>query len=60
MQLGGDMDFVTQLLGAGPSTSSQQGCESQTSDSELNYSDMIHASDLNNAGSWNRSFDILN
>ena len=44
-QLGGDMEFVTQLLGAGPSTSSQQGCDSQSSDSESNCSDVINASD---------------
>ena len=56
-QLGGDMDFVTQLLGAGPSTSSQQGCDSQSSDSELNCSNVINASDSDDAGSRHRSFD---
>ena len=55
-QLAGDMEFVTQLLGAGPSTSSQQGCESQSSDSELNCSDVINASDSDDTGSRNRSF----
>ena len=55
-QLGGDMEFVTQLLGAGPSTSSQQGCDSQSSDSELNCSDVIDASDSDDTGSRNRSF----
>ena len=40
-QLGGDMDFVTQLLGAGPSTSSQQGCDSQSSDSAFNCNDIF-------------------
>ena len=44
-QLGGDMEFVTQLLEAGPSTFSQQGCDSQSSDSELNCSDVVNASD---------------
>ena len=39
------MEFVTQLLGAGPSTSSQQRCDSQSSDSEFNCSDVINASD---------------
>ena len=56
-QLGGDMEFVTQLLGAGPSTSSQQGCDSQSSDSELNCSDVIDASDSDDSGSRNRSFN---
>ena len=55
-QLGGDMEFVTQLLGAGSSTSSQQGCDSQSSDSELNCSDVINASDSDDTGSWNQSF----
>ena len=50
-QLGGDMEFVTQLLGAGPSTSSQQVCDSQSSDSKLNCSDVINASDSDDAGS---------
>ena len=50
------MEFVTQLLGAGPSTSSQQGCDSQSSDSGFNCSDVINASDSDNAGSQNRSF----
>ena len=49
-QLGGDMEFVTQLLGVGPGTSSQQGCDSQSSDSELNCSDVINASDSDAAG----------
>ena len=56
-QLCGDMAFVTQLLGAGPSTSSQQGCDSQLSDSELNCSDIVDASDSDDAGSRNRSFN---
>ena len=56
-QLGGDMDFVTQLLGVGPGTSSQQGCDSQSSDSELNCSDVINASDSDDTGSRNRSFN---
>ena len=56
-QLDGDMDFVTQLLGAGPGTSSQQGCDSQSSDSELNCSDVINASDSDDTGSRNRSFN---
>ena len=56
-QLGGDMEFVTQLLGAGPSTSNQQGCDSQSSDSELNCSDVINASDSDDASSRNWSFD---
>ena len=49
--------FVTQLLGAGPSTSSQQGCDSQSSDSELNCSDIVDASDSDDAGSRNWSFN---
>ena len=56
-QLGGDMEFVTQLLGVGPRTSSQQGCDSQSSDSELNCSDVINASDSDDTGSRNRSFN---
>ena len=55
-QLGGDMEFVTQLLGVGPGTSSQQGCDSQSSDSKLNCSDVINASDSDDTGSRNRSF----
>ena len=51
------MDFVTQLLGAGPSISTQQGCDSQSSDSELNCSDIVDASDLDDAGSQNQSFN---
>ena len=58
-QLGGDMEFVTQLLGAGPSTSSQQGCDSRSSDSEFNCSDIINASDSDDTGSRNRSFNNL-
>ena len=57
-QLGGDMEFVTQLLGVGPGTSSQQGCDdSQSSDSELNCSDVINASDSDDTGSRNQSFN---
>ena len=56
-QLGGDMEFVTQLLGAGRSTSSQQGCDSQSSDSEFNCSDVINASDSDDTGSRSRSFN---
>ena len=55
-QLDGDMDFVTQLLGVGPGTSNQRGCDSQSSDSELNCSDVINASDSDDTGSRNRSF----
>ena len=58
-QLGGDMEFVTQLLGAGPSTSSQEECDSQSSHSELNHSDIIHASDLDDGGSRNWSFYLF-
>ena len=58
-QLGGDMEFVTQLLGAGPSTSSQEECDSQSSHSELNHSDIIHASDLDDGGSHNWSFYLF-
>ena len=56
-QLDGGMEFVTQLLGVGPGTSSQQGCDSQSSDSELNCSDVINASDSDDTGSRNRSFN---
>ena len=56
-QLGGDVDFFTQLLEVGSSTSSQQGCDDQSSDSELNCSDIVDASDSDDAGSQNRSFD---
>ena len=56
-QLDGDMEFFTQLLGVGPGTSSQQGCDSQSSDSELNCSDVINASDSDDTGSRNRSFN---
>ena len=58
-QLGGDMDLHTQLLGAGPSTSSQQGCDSQSSDSELIYSVMINASGSDDAGSRIQPFSKL-
>ena len=54
-QLDGYVDFVTQLLGAGPSTSNQQGCDSQSSDSELTCNDIVDASDLGDAGSRNQS-----
>ena len=51
------MHLFTRLLGVGQGTSNQQGCASQSSDSELNCSDIIKASDLDGAGVRNLSFD---
>ena len=51
------MDFVSEWLGPGLSTSNQHECDSQSSDSELNCSDIVDASDLDDVGSQNRSFN---